>query len=94
MISPGEIAVGMVLTILEWEPYVQEGDGIFTMTRTVQQDHSWEGELMEVTAVQLPYVVVIERRSKWLIPITLDTRRVKLMELSDEFIKAKDRKDQ
>lgn len=87
MITPGEITKGMALTVFEWEPVVREPDGLFTMTRTVHQDNSWKGAILDVEAVQLPYVVVHERGYEGR-NFTLDTRRVKLMELTPEFIEA------
>jgi len=92
MISSGEISKGMCVTILEWEPIIREPDGIFTMTQTVCKDNSWKGALLDVMAVQLPYIVVNERGNTYGQNITLDTRRVKLMELSSEFIEAKTKK--
>jgi len=88
MISPGEITKGMALTVLEWEPVVNEGGSIFGVMTTVHRDNSWKGDILDVEAVQLPYVVVRERDGCLSGAITLDTRRVKLMELTPEFIKA------
>jgi hypothetical protein len=92
MISPGEITVGMVLTVLEWEPIIREPDGIFTTTRTEVRDNSWKGDILDVEAVQLPFIVVRERGGCPTRGITLDTRRVTLMELTPEFIAAKEGK--
>lgn len=93
LLSPGEISVGMHITILEWEPIVHEADGFFTQTCTVTQDRSWCGDVLKVTAVQLPFVVVDEGRGGFgLRGINLDTRHVKLMELKPEYVAARTQK--
>lgn len=93
IISPGEIAVNQYLTVFEWEPVIQEPDGIFTTNTITYRDNSYKGDILKVTAVDLPFVVV-ERIYGFSFgsPLTLDTRRVKLMELSPEFIAAKTKK--
>lgn len=92
-ISPGEIAKGMMLTVLEWEPIVHEPDGYFTTTTRTIRDNSYKGDVLEVQAVDLPFIVVKNHTGySGERPITLDTRRVTLMELSRDFIEAAKRK--
>lgn len=77
-----------MLTVLEWEPVVHEADGFFTTTATTYRDNSWKGSVLEVKAVQLPYVVVNNHSYCSGRAITLDTRQVKLMELSPSMVEA------
>jgi hypothetical protein len=90
-ISAGELAVGQFITVLEWIPWSSEmpGDG-FLMTKTViHTDYSWCGDVLKVLAVDLPYVAVQSINETWMASaIQLDTRRVKLMELSPEYVAA------
>ena len=87
----------MSITILEWAPVVHEPDAFSAeitgiTTATTHQDHSWCGDVLDVEAVQLPYVIVRERDSHLSSSIRLDTRRVKLMELTPEYVAAKTRR--
>jgi hypothetical protein len=93
LITPGELAVGQFVTVLEWEPIVHEPDGMFTTTKTVYRDNSYKGDVLKVAAIDLPFLIV-DRQSKYEFErnaIKLDTRRVSLMELSPEYINAHSR---
>lgn len=90
--SPGELAKGQHITVLEWEPVVQEADGIFTTQTITHRDNSYKGDVLRVDSVCLPFVVV-ENLTGWGGgPIRLDTRRVSLMELSGDYVAAALRK--
>ena len=95
MLTPGELSVGMFITVLENKPYQSEnivGNEMLgeTSVKTIsRQDNSYKGDILEVVAINLPYIVVKwywadnENKAK-----TIDTRRSTFMELSDEFVLA------
>ena len=92
ILSPGEIAVGQFITVLEWLSREIPADpfgGLFGGSPIVTQhkDHSWCGDILKVEAVDLPYIVVRETYEKAK-PFNIDTRELKLMELSKEYVKA------
>lgn len=93
--SPGDIAVGQFVTVLEWEPIVHEPLGMdiaMGMTQTVvTQDNSYKGDVLRVTAVDLPFIVTEQEYGYSHGPIDLDTRRVSLMELSPAYVVASGR---
>lgn len=41
-----ELTVGQIITVYEWEPYPSG-----------QRDRSWQGDLFEVKAIDLPFIV-------------------------------------
>ena len=89
--SPGELSKGQFVTVYEWNPVERESDGFMGVaTKTVHQDHSWCGDVLEIVHVELPYVLV-KMHSGWISdkPHELDTRRLKLMELSQEYVELK-----
>jgi len=94
IISPGELSVGQSVTIYEWLPRDVPPDpfsGLFggATTATKHRDRSWCGDVLKVEAVDLPYVVVSHPNQSYYDSNTkLDTREVKLMELSAEYVKA------
>lgn len=97
LISPGELSVGQFVTIYEWLPIDVPADpfgGLFggATVATKHQDHSWCGDVLKVEAVDLPYVVVSHPNDRIFSHNTkLDTRQVKLMELSGDYVKALER---
>lgn len=97
MLSPGEITVGMTITVLEWTPVVHEPDAFSALmtgvtTATTHRDNSWCGDVLDVEAVQLPYLIVREGDGVLGHGFKIDTRRAKLMELSPEYVAAKTRR--
>lgn len=89
-ISPGELHVGQYVTILEWLPWTTESLELFGDTKTITHtDHSWCGDVLKIEVVQLPYVIVSHPNDFYLTSSTkLDTRRLKLMELTPEYVEA------
>jgi hypothetical protein len=93
LISPGELHVGQFVTVFAWEPYEAFSGGLagdFNLPLVATHvDHSWEGSVLEIVAVNLPYIAVKNRSDTYLKhAFDLDTRRVSLMELSPEYILA------
>lgn len=99
IITPGELAVGMFITVLSNKPFKQEsmpgiimGDvigGVETKT-IVHEDNSGKGDVLKVLAVQLPYIVV-DCYSKFEKPdyrFKFDVRRTEFMELTKEYVLA------
>ena len=88
ILSSGEITVGMKVTIHSWQPYelVVRGGFQETTTTITRTDKSWTVHLMEVVAVQPPFVVVKGKcfaNGRY----TLDLREVTFMELTAEMVK-------
>jgi hypothetical protein len=71
-----KLKVGMKVTVYEWEPYPS---GV--------RDRSYVGEVMEIKAIDHPFVVVERLEDRILNrPMTLDLRMVTLHALSKKFI--------
>ena len=89
-ISPGELAVGQYITVLEWNPTTSEtSDGFFGTRVVTHTSQLWCGEVLQVTAVDLPYIVAKKCSDHLsLTPARLDIRCCKLMELSPEYVEA------
>lgn len=87
-LSPGELTVGAMVTVLEAKPIIAEmvkdHDGEVQMQRLVPAADMYKGIPMEIAALNLPYVVVKVMGQ----PAILDTRIVDLMEISKEYIQA------
>lgn len=91
LLSPGEVSVGQKVTVLSWKPREHINLGGFGDTAvSVSQDRSYCGDVLEVTAVDLPFVVVKMLKGLYNSgrPITLNTSELTLMELSDAFVTA------
>jgi hypothetical protein len=96
MLTPGEITVGMKITVVAWKPREVPdlnlfGDPTITSTVTVINDRSWCGNVLEVIAVDLPYIVIrkLDETMECLkAPSRLDTRECSLKELKPEYVKA------
>lgn len=91
MISPGELAVGMFVTVLDNKPYERQeaGNSVLSESQvivTVNVDRSGMGNVHTVLAVDLPYVAMRREDSSFV--HSYDTRRTTLMELSAEYVKA------
>lgn len=65
-INPEDIKKGMTITVLEWDT----------------SDNSWKGDRLDVVDVQLPYVMVLDSKWSHSKEVSLDTRKVTLMQLS------------
>ena len=83
MLSIGELTRGMYVTVLDWHTYEHTDGGVIFKTI---MDRSYCGDVLEVMAVDLPYIVV--KMDKYKSTTTLDTRRVSFKELSEEYVKA------
>jgi len=92
IISPGELSVGQNVTVLNWLPRVHEEIGYEnfapTLIKTTHVDHSYEGDVLNIKAIDLPFIIVEEARKYKMGPFKLDTRRANLMELSEDYVKA------
>ncbi len=64
------------------------------MIQTVHRDRSWCGSVLKIEAIQLPFIVVSHPHETYLYSSNtkLDTRQVKLMELTPEYVKALERR--
>lgn len=84
MLTPGEIAIGQIITIFSWNEKRRSGGGLFHDSAIIEIENTdLCGDPMEVIAVGIPYVrVKMVGNSQHYV---LDTRRVKLMELPREF---------
>ena len=89
IITPGELEVGQVLTILKWKPRdVVHASMLFPTTTHTIQDTSYVGDVFTVKAIDLPFVILSRGKDPHnLGPITLNTDLVTLKELSPEFVK-------
>jgi hypothetical protein len=89
-ISPGEIAAGQYLTVLENRPYTKESEDMLGMAQVLtQEDRSGMGDIFLVIAVDLPYVA-LEYVKGFLKKerVCFDTRLSTFMELKTEFVDA------
>ena len=88
MLTPGELAVGTDVTVLEASLFpvevYQDSEGKMHGQKMSPSLSMYKGVPMKITAVNLPYVIV-EVLSQ---PLVLDTRLVKFMELSKEYVEA------
>ncbi len=103
VLSPGEIAIGQRVTVLSNEMPKQEQEassdgyfgGTFSFSSTLCRDTSYEGDVLIITAVALPFVLVNRvaaggegRLDDNGTNIKLDTRKLLLMELPDNYVAA------
>ena len=88
MVTPGEIVVGMDVAIFEADPcpveQYRDGDGNVVTQKLSMIYDGFKGIPMKVTAVNLPYLVVHVMGKI----LTLDTRHIKFMELTPEYVNA------
>lgn len=91
MLTPGEISVGMIVTVLDSKPIEREvSDMLGAVTTVTNIDRSGMGEAQRVIAVKLPYVLTV-RLSQGIfrnMKCTYDTRRMTFMELGQEWLDA------
>ena len=93
VLSPGEMSVGMFVTVLENKPFIHEPlfPSEFIETKTiVNEDRSGMGDIHTILAIEIPYIVV-RREGKYecsRFVYNVDTRRTTLMECSREYVEA------
>lgn len=97
MLSPGEISTGMKVTVVEWKPREIPNLSLFSdpaltpPTVTISGDRSFCGDVCEVMAVDLPYIIIRrlgETLDCFKKPTKIDTRECTLKELSPEYVTA------
>jgi hypothetical protein len=99
MIPPDDLRVGLYVTVMQGMRLFNHGgaagfddEGIkmtATTTRSECRDRSYMGDVLEITAVNHPFVVC-KRHTGFMLdkPVTLDTREYELMPLTEDFVKA------
>ena len=100
LLTPGELSVGMIVTVLENKPstpnyaesslYDTEGKEWKSMVAQSQGNKNGYGHTYKVLAVNLPYIVVITvgAHSYGAKPIPCDTREIVFMEVSEDYARA------
>lgn len=88
MLTPGELEVGADVTVLEASLFpvevYQDSEGKMYGQKMSPSLSMYKGIPMKITAVNLPYVIVEVIGQ----PMVLDTRQIKFMELSKEYVEA------
>jgi hypothetical protein len=88
MLTPGELAVGNDVTVVEASLFpvevYQDSEGKMHGQKMSPALNMYKGIPMKITAVNLPYVIVESIGQ----PIVLDTRLVKFMEITKEYVEA------
>ena len=88
-ISPGELSVGMYVTVLGWKEKEMVSKSAFVgVSKTMYEESSWVGNVLKIEAINLPFIVTNELEMIESRP-TIDTRKATLMELDLDFVKAK-----
>jgi hypothetical protein len=75
-LSPAEIKKGAWVSILEWHVHYHH-------------ERSWVGDVLTVVSINLPFIACRIETQIRTPTVTLDTRIVELVELSDEFVFAR-----
>lgn len=88
MITKGEIAKGHFVTVLKWLPREFPAVRMLGFDGGTHVDRSWVGDVLEVMAVDLPFIVVEHRSASGYNPIQLNMDELVLKELSPEFVAA------
>jgi hypothetical protein len=99
MLQPDDLNVGEHITVLNWKRKIEVPDfdsifggmGIGTISTKSKEDQSYKGDVLEITSVDLPFIVVTVKKGLTAFlkrPLVLDTREVELKRLSEEFVKA------
>lgn len=94
VITPGELAPGLFISVLESERMITQTSGWGHPTGEMCLDTRLMGMAMEVLAVELPMVAVRVLDRVGVHHVfqqyeTLDVRELTLMELSESFVKAR-----
>ncbi len=78
-IPPGQLALNQLITVFEWE-----------LTSHGSRDQSYVGDVLRVTAIMLPFVVVEQLTGGYGAerPFELDTRRVTFAEVTQAYAEA------
>ncbi len=78
-IPPGELALNQLVTVFEWELSSHGG-----------RDQSYVGDVLRVTAIMLPFVVVKQLTGGYGSdrPFELDTRRVTFAPVTQAYVEA------
>jgi hypothetical protein len=94
MIPPDDLRAGLFVTVMQGMRLYNggifggEGDKA-VITRSEHRDRSYMGDVLEITAVNHPFVVCKRHTGIMLDrPVTLDTREYELMPLTEDFVKA------
>ena len=90
-----DLEVGMFLTVHTGRIIENRGDNSPSYTDTIiTEDRSFKGKVLELVAVNLPYIIVKNHKENYSASKksnfsydTIDTREVKLMKLTKEYIK-------
>lgn len=53
-----------------------------------KEDNSWKGSVLQILAINLPYIAINHYQYPTLPPASLDTRKWKIMKLTDDYVKA------
>ena len=99
MIPPDDLRVGLFVTVMQGMRFFNHGGGAgfdgegvkmtTTTTRSEHRDRSYMGDVLEITAVNHPYVVCKRHTGLTMLgPVTLDTREYELMLLTADFVRA------
>lgn len=88
MLTPGEIEIGMDVTVLEAEPFpieqYKDGEGKITGQKMSMVYEALKGMPAKVVAINFPYVIVHIAK----MPYVLDIRKVTFMEITPEYVQA------
>ena len=90
-----DLELGMFLTVHTGRTTETKNDNSPSFTETITiEDRSFKGQVLELVAVNLPYIIVKKYQENFssLKSLnfrydTIDTREVKLMKLTEEYIK-------
>jgi hypothetical protein len=69
-----ELKIGQKVTVLSW---------VFP-----DGDNSYKGDVLEIKAIDLPFIVVENMSDGWGQTLKFDTRQVNFKELSGDYVKA------
>lgn len=90
-LAPEDVCVGDKVTVLHGvrlhDARVSEDGSISTVVMAIE-DNSWKGDVLVVKAICIPYVVADNESRQVYGKLTLDLRRVTLMRLPEEYVKA------
>lgn len=97
LMSHGDLAIGQFITIHSWHPIpvpnsdpfgLKSGEAWKGNSEQTYTPTAYLGDVMEVRAVCLPYIVVENWGTYPSTILRLDTRVLDLMELTPEYVKA------
>ena len=90
MLSPGEMSVGQIVTVIENKPFESDVASLFgdTAQKIVTQDRGGYGDILRIQAIDLPYIICLYLNKDYCgggFKVTFDTRRTTFKELKREF---------